>query len=263
MGRRKPSAPLYDLWDEKSGREAAPEIAAKAAAAADTASKRQKPPKTRSMLPPAVEARGAAPLSRTRARACAPAFPYQSPRCYPPPPSASLSSHSLCSSSTPFRSASQVCKPGASYNPAMASHQELLGEAVAVETIKAIKKELDVIKPPRASPISRCSRAASPDCPVIFDSPALSCLMDLLGCDSSASSYPSSLRLPKGAATSLCCFIFCPSRAAVLGKRVAEMMEQELYYAAQARSTAPRRSLQWPRGLSWGGPRDPQRRNPL
>jgi hypothetical protein len=44
----------------------------------------------------------------------------------------------------------QVCHEGASYNPPLASHQELLGRAVAVEHMKALRAELHPVRPPGA-----------------------------------------------------------------------------------------------------------------
>lgn len=42
----------------------------------------------------------------------------------------------------------EVCHAGASYNPSAEAHQELLGAAVAVEHMKALRAELHPIKPP-------------------------------------------------------------------------------------------------------------------
>ena len=53
--RKRPNATTYDLWNDDAAMAAAPEAAAVSAAAAHTASKRAKPPRSRSALPPAVE----------------------------------------------------------------------------------------------------------------------------------------------------------------------------------------------------------------
>ena len=44
----------------------------------------------------------------------------------------------------------EVCHAGASYNPPLEAHQELLGEAVAAEHMKLLHAELHPVKPPGA-----------------------------------------------------------------------------------------------------------------
>ena len=58
--RKRAEASMYDVWDDAAAAAAAPETAAASAAAASAAAKRPKPPRSHSVLPPAVEARPAA-----------------------------------------------------------------------------------------------------------------------------------------------------------------------------------------------------------